>query len=238
MTFKFVDISKKFGDIQVLDHVSLDADENKLICMLGPSGCGKTTILNMIAGLIQPDAGIMLGFEHKKVSYLFQEHRLLPWKTVEENIQFVLPSQLGKKKRQAIVDEYIHLVGLDRFRNYLPRQLSGGMKQRVAIARAFAFPSDLLLMDEPFNGLDLPLKSALIEECLRLWHNDRRSVFYVTHDIREALTVGDSIYIFSERPSHIKACFSNDLPLELRQSQAKDSLFRQRETEIYDMLCK
>ncbi len=236
MTYKITEVRKKFNDIPVLDGITLEAPENQLTCILGPSGCGKTTLLNMIAGLVSPDSGKLEGFENSCISYLFQETRLLPWMSVEQNIDYVLSSRMTKKERMETVEKYIQLVGLNKFRHYLPEQLSGGMKQRVAIARAFAYPSDLLLMDEPFTGLDLPMKSALIEECLKLWKQDRRSVFYVTHEIREALTVGDYIYIFSERPARVRACFSNDLPLEDRQSQAKDSLFQQREREIYSLL--
>lgn len=236
MTYKIIDVHKQFDGIRVLDGITMEAAENQLICILGPSGCGKTTLLNMMAGLIEPDSGRLEGFNHSGVSYLFQENRLLPWMTVEQNIDFALSARLPKKKRPLIVDKYMRLVGLEDYRHYLPRQLSGGMKQRAAIARAFAYPSDLLLMDEPFTGLDLPLKSALIQECLLLWRMDRRSVFYVTHDIREALTVGDCIYVFSERPASVKARFDNDIPLEERFSPAKEEQFRQREIEIFDLL--
>lgn len=236
MTYRIIDLYKQFDDIPILDGITMDAAENQLICILGPSGCGKTTLLNIMAGLIKPDGGQMEGFDAGGVSYLFQENRLLPWMSVEQNIDFALSARVPAKKRPAIVNKYIRLVGLEEFRRYLPRHLSGGMKQRTAIARAFAYPSQLLLMDEPFTGLDLPLKSALIEECLKLWRQDRRSAFYVTHDIREALTVGDYIYIFSERPARVKAYFHNDLSLEDRLAHVKDDLFRERESKIYDLL--
>lgn len=236
MTYRIIDIKKSFDGIAVLDGITIDAAPHQLICILGPSGCGKTTLLNMMAGLVEPDSGSLEGFDGAGVSYLFQENRLLPWMNVEQNIDFALSARVPKKKRPAIVDKYVHLVGLDEFRRYLPRSLSGGMKQRAAIARAFAYPSELLLMDEPFTGLDSPLKSALIQECLKLWRQDLRSVFYVTHDIREALTVGDRIYIFSERPARVKACFHNDLSFEDRLSPAQEGLFRQRESEIFELL--
>ncbi|PLX17245.1 MAG: ABC transporter ATP-binding protein, partial [Marinilabiliales bacterium] len=177
-------------------------------CILGPSGCGKTTLLNLISKATKADQGNFQGFEHKTISYIFQEPRLLPWKNVRANISFVLNHIKTTKEKQKIADKYIRLVELYGFENYYPSELSGGMKQRVAIARAFSYPSDLILMDEPLKALDLKLKLNLIRSFRNLWQTDKRTVIFVTHDIDEALLLGNNIYVFSKAPAKIKERFS------------------------------
>jgi len=209
-------ISKSFGDLSVFDHLSLEATANHLTCILGPSGCGKTTLLHIIAGLISPDSGYLEGFDDQQTSYIFQEPRLLKWKTVAGNIDFVLKDQLTRRERKEKIQHYLELVELTEFEHYYPYQLSGGMRQRVAIARAFAYPSTLLLMDEPFSGLDLALKKTLIDAFVHLWTHDRRTVFFVTHDINEALLLGDDILVLTNRPAQVRQRMQISLPQQER----------------------
>ncbi len=234
MAFILSNIHKKFGDLYVLKDLSMRLEEHQLICILGPSGCGKTTLLNIISGVFPADQGEISGFEDKIISYLFQETRLLRWKTVEENIDFVLKDRLSKSQRTEIITRYVDMVGLRDFKNYYPDKLSGGMKQRVSIARAFAYPADILLMDEPFKGLDLQLKTVLMQAFISLWLMDKRSAFFVTHDIDEALLLGEKIYVLTERPGAVKGIISNDIPHQERNLQNEN--IRQIEQEIYKLV--
>lgn len=212
MSLVLTNLSKSFNGLEVLKNLSLREEENKIISILGPSGAGKTTLLNIISGVTKADAGQVSGFDGKSISYLFQEHRLLPWKTVEDNIDFVLKDKLGRAERRQVIARYLDMVDLTEFKTFYPEQLSGGMKQRVAIARAFAYPADILLMDEPFKGLDLQMKMALLGSFIRLWADDQRSVFFVTHDVQEALILGQEIYVLTDRPARIKSRVSNPIP--------------------------
>lgn len=220
-------IHKSFGDLTVLKNLNITVEEKRLICILGPSGSGKTTLLNIISGVLRPDQGEISGFAEKTISYLFQENRLLPWKTVEGNIDFVLKDKMKRAESQATIARYLEMVGLTGFKSYYPDKLSGGMKQRVAIARAFAYPADILLMDEPFKGLDLQMKLNLIDAFLNLWMLDRRSVFFVTHDIQEALLIGEEIYVLTDRPAMVKGKVSNLIP----HSQRKEDSPARRDIE-------
>jgi NitT/TauT family transport system ATP-binding protein len=208
MSLKISNLYKSFRDINLFNNFNIKLKENTITCILGPSGCGKTTLLNIIGKTIEADSGIFNGFENKKLSYIFQEPRLLPWKTVRENISFVLNENNESAKNNSIIDEYLKLVELDKFVNFYPSKLSGGMKQRVAIARAFAYSSDIILMDEPLKALDLKLKLNLIKAFQRIWQFDKRTVIFVTHDIDEALLLGNDIFVFSKTPVTIKKRFS------------------------------
>ncbi len=236
MGFHLNNIDISFGDLPVLRGLNMDVDEHRLICLLGPSGAGKTTLLNLISGTVKPDNGEVRGFEGKTISYLFQETRLLRWKTAEGNIDFVLKDHLGKAQRAEVINRYIEMVGLKDFRGYYPDQLSGGMKQRVAIARAFAYPSDILLMDEPFKGLDLQLKNSLMQAFINVWINDKRSVFFVTHDLDEALLLGDEIYVFTPSPGKVKGIISNPIP-HLERSLNADNM-QSIKTKLFELVTK
>jgi NitT/TauT family transport system ATP-binding protein len=235
MSFVLSNISKSFADLEVLKNLTLQEEENRIICILGPSGAGKTTLLNIISGVIKADQGELSGFADKNISYLFQEPRLLPWKTVAQNIDFVLQDKLNREERNQTISRYLDMVELAEFSSYYPSKLSGGMKQRVAIARAFAYPADILLMDEPFKGLDMQLKMTLIESFIKLWTLDQRSVFFVTHDIQEALLIGEEIYVLTDRPALVKGKISNPIPPAQRKNM--DSPVLQRiEQEIYQLI--
>jgi len=207
MNLQIKKLYKSFEDIILFKDFNIDFREHTISCILGPSGCGKTTLLNMISNTSQPGSGNFMGFNDKIISYIFQEPRLLPWKTVLENIYFVLNDSLSKKEKESIALKYSQLVELEKFNNYYPSKLSGGMKQRVAIARAFSYPSDIILMDEPLKALDLRLKMNLIKSFRQLWQMDKRTVIFVSHDIDEALLLGNDIYVFSKAPVEIKRKF-------------------------------
>lgn len=196
-------INKSFGELNIFNDFNISFPKNKISCILGSSGCGKTTLLNMISGLIPSNSGYITDINSSSISYIFQEPRLLDWFTVKENLDFILKDIYPKNEREKIIEKYLGLVSLYDFKNYYPKNLSGGMKQRLSIARAFAYPSDLLLMDEPFKGLDNKLKTSLMKSFLSLWNSDKRTVIFVTHDIDESLYIGDEIFVFKGNPVKI-----------------------------------
>ncbi|MCT4606985.1 MAG: ABC transporter ATP-binding protein [Marinisporobacter sp.] len=221
MTLRIQKLYKRYRELEIFNDFNITIPKNRVTCILGPSGCGKTTLLNIISGIVKVDAGEFLGFDGKVMGYLFQEPRLLPWKHVGENVEFILKDIYSKKERKKIVAEYLNIVNLQDFKDYYPKDLSGGMKQRVAIARAFAYPSDLLLMDEPFKGLDIKTKKLLIQAFVKLWMDDSRTVIFVTHNIEEALLLGDTIYLFSNSPVKIEKSFELNISKEKRDLQDK-----------------
>ncbi|WDV45135.1 ABC transporter ATP-binding protein [Clostridiaceae bacterium M8S5] len=188
-------IEKNFENIQVLKDFSLVVSKNEIVCIIGPSGCGKSTLLNMISGYIYPCSG-ELENKSDNISYVFQEDRLLPWRNVYENIQIV-----NKKQSKEHILSLIEKVGLKGFEEHYPLELSGGMRQRCAIARAFNYDANLLLMDEPFKSLDYNLRFNMIDQLLELWHTKKCAVVFVTHEIDEALLLGDRIVVLSSRPT-------------------------------------
>lgn len=192
---KLSDISKQYNNEMILKNFSMKFIKNKITVLLGPSGCGKTTLLNIISGIDKNYSGEVL-LNVKEVSYIFQEYRLIPWLTVYENVDFVLKSYMEKDERNKVIIKYLKLVNLYEHKNKYPGELSGGMQRRVAIARAFAYKSELLLMDEPFVGLDKELKQKIIKEFLQLWKYDKRTIILVTHDMDEANKMGDNIIDF------------------------------------------
>ncbi len=198
------------GKLEVFKDFSLSVKDGRVAALLGPSGCGKTTLLHMIAGMEHYDAGTIKGIPKStttnvaSLSYLFQEPRLLPWQTVFQNVDLVLQNHIpDKEKRTYTVNEFIRLVGLSDYAKLRPEELSGGMRQRVAIARAFAYPSQLILMDEPFQSLDTELRFQLIDAYQKLWKRIPRTTLLVTHDIQEALLLADTILVLSPRPAKI-----------------------------------
>lgn len=203
MTLEVKGLYKHFGDLVLFRDFSITFQEGTITCILGPSGCGKTTLLNIIGNILRPDRGILTGFDGKIISYIFQDPRLLPWKTVKGNIEFVLDKNMSAEQRQKLTEHFIRLVELEEFATYYPSELSGGMRQRVAIARAFVYPSDIILMDEPLKGLDIKLKLSLIQTFSRIWEDNRRTVIFVTHDVDEALLLSNEIVVFSRAPVQI-----------------------------------
>ncbi|HPJ22069.1 MAG TPA: ABC transporter ATP-binding protein [Clostridia bacterium] len=199
MPLEIKGLGKKYDKHIIFRDFDITFKDNVINCILGASGCGKTTLLNIISGLDKYDQGEILGVENTTFSYIFQEPRILDWYTVEENMWYVM----GGMDRDAAllrISRYLDVTGLTKFKTYYPGQLSGGMKQRLSIARAFAYPGKVLLMDEPFKGLDIRLKRELTDEFIRLWKEDKRTVLFVTHEPEEALMMADNIHIIGGEP--------------------------------------
>ena len=216
MSLEIKNLHKNFGNISLFNDFSIAFHEGTITCILGPSGCGKTTLLNIMGGIIKADSGQLSGFNEKAISYIFQDPRLLPWLTVGENIEFVLKGDMPAEQRHKVTGQLIRLMELEDFAGYYPSKLSGGMRQRVSIARAFAYPSDVILMDEPLKGLDIKLKLNLIRIFSRMWQADRRTVIFVTHDVDEALLLGSDIIVLSRPPAMIMLNERVDIPYETR----------------------
>lgn len=194
-------LEKEYQGLRVLAGLDFALKKGEIVCLLGPSGAGKTTLLNIMAGLSAPSAGSCRVFG--KLSYVFQEDRLLPWKTVLQNVMFP-GGKPDEEKAKAILEK----LGLIDFVNYYPAQLSGGMSQRAAIARAFYAGGDLLLMDEPFQSLDMELRLRLIKELIGLWEVRRNTIFFVTHNLEEAILLGHRILVLSVAPARVKKEFT------------------------------
>lgn len=207
--YEVKNIVKQYGDLEVLDKINMEFEENKITCILGPSGCGKTTLVNIIGGLLEKDSGHVIGFKDEDISFVFQEDRLIQWKNVRENIGFVLRDKMDKKSMEKIIDEYLDLVDLGKYKYYYPNELSGGMRQRISILRAFVYPSKVLIMDEPFKSLDINSKATAIEFILNLRKLKSKTCILITHDIDEALTLGDVIVILTEKPTKVKTIIEN-----------------------------
>ena len=210
--------SGKNGEVLAVNDVSFDVYDNEFLVLLGPGQCGKTVLLNMIAGLIEPDEGEIVLDGHPvsghdpKIGMVLQRTALMPWKTVMSNVE-IGPKWKGvaKKERRAYSQKFIDLVGLTGFEKSYPAQLSGGMKQRVGIARAYANDPEILIMDEPFGALDAQTRYAMEEEVTRIWEQQKRTVIFVTNNIEEACFLGDRIILFSNRPATIKEIYPNHM---------------------------
>src|SRR5437763_8926559 len=217
-------VSKSFqtssGLVQALEDVSLSVDEGELVCLVGASGCGKSTLLNIIAGLEKPDTGVVLA-DGKPISgpgrerlVMFQESALFPWLNVIGNVLFglKLKPNLTDKDRCDVAKYYLELVGLTRFERANIHELSGGMKQRVALARALAPNPRVLLMDEPFAALDALTREQLYGDLQRIWKSRRKTIVFVTHNVREAVCLGDRVLLFSPHPGRVQEEFRISLP--------------------------
>ena len=222
--------------MRVLEGVSFSVKQNDFVCIVGPSGCGKTTLLRLIAGLIKPSQG-SIRFTHPQegrrpqTAMVFQHQGLFPWMTVLDNVAFGLEMQgMARASRQTQASEFVSRVGLGDFLHAYPHQLSGGMRQRVAILRAFLSNPQILLMDEPFGALDAQTRILMQQELLNTWRENPKTVIYITHDIEEAILLGDRVLVMSGRPGKISEDIAIDLPrprtLELRANPRFEKLHR------------
>jgi NitT/TauT family transport system ATP-binding protein len=206
--------------VQALDNLSLDVADGEFVCLVGPSGCGKTTLLDIIAGLTKPDEGRVLA-DGQQVEgpgrqrlVMFQESALFPWLTVFGNIMFGLKlrADLTNAERRRIAQEHLELVGLEKFANANVHELSGGMKQRVALARALAPDPRVLLMDEPLASLDALTREQLYGDIQRIWVSRHKTIILVTHNVREAVCLGDRVVLLTANPGRIREQFQISLP--------------------------
>ena len=234
--------------VVALDNVSCEISAGEFLCIIGPSGCGKSTLLHAIAGFVQGTGGEALQ-DGKKILrpgpdriVMFQEYGLFPWLTVFENVEFgLLAKGVATAERKQIVQRYLELVKLEGFEQRLPHELSGGMKQRVSIARALAPDPAVILMDEPFAALDSLTRDLLQEEILRIWENTGKTFVLITHNIEEAVFLGDRVIVMTARPGRIKAQIEVNIPRprdpSMRTShprflEIKDQLSQLLRTEI------
>lgn len=228
------------GDVIALNGVDFEIKENEFICVVGPSGCGKSTLLNIIAGLEAPTEGAVY-IDNKRIEgtgvergVVFQQYALFPWLTVLKNVMFG-PKLQGKSKEEAeqIAMKYIKMVQLEDFINHYPKELSGGMKQRVAIARAYAVNPEVLLMDEPFGALDAQTRTQLQTELLETWEKERKTCFFITHDVEEAIILAQKVIIMSARPGRIKDVVEIDIPYPRDQETKMSPRFLELKNHIW-----
>lgn len=244
---KIENVVKKFngrnGEMVALNGVNLDIHENEFITVVGPSGCGKSTLLNIIAGLHEPTSGRVI-CNGKEVhgtgtdrGVVFQQYALFPWLTVKKNIKFALDMRGVKgEQAEAEIQKYLKMVDLEKFADHYPKELSGGMKQRVAIARAYAANPQVLLMDEPFGALDAQTRTQLQTELLETWEKDRKTCFFITHDVEEAIILAQKVIIMSARPGRIKSIIDIDIPYPRTQETKMTPRFLELKNEIWSQV--
>ena len=244
---KIDNVVKKYqgrnGEVIALNGVSLDIHENEFICVVGPSGCGKSTLLNNIGGLDTPTSGAIY-VDGKPVDgpspergIVFQQYALFPWLTVEQNVAFGLKLQ-GKSKEECaeITKKYLKMVELEKFADSYPKELSGGMKQRAAIARAYAVNPEVLLMDEPFGALDAQTRTQLQSELLQTWQEEKKTCFFITHDVEEAIILAQRVVIMSARPGRIKEIVDIDIPYPRTQETKMSPRFMELKNYIWNQV--
>lgn len=218
-------VAHSYRDVEALKNVTLDVHQGEFVCLLGPSGCGKTTLLYALAGQMAPSFGNITidGQEVKEPSpdrlLMFQEPALFPWLTVKQNLMFALKSkQPQRRRREELALRFIQRVQLEGFENTLPHQLSGGMRMRASLARALAMDPAVLLMDEPFGALDAQTRGQMHQLLQKVWIESKKTVVFVTHDVREALVLGDRVVVMATRPGRIL----KDLEVRLERPRDPD----------------
>jgi NitT/TauT family transport system ATP-binding protein len=205
--------------MRAVEDISLDIRDSEFICIVGPSGCGKSTLLRMISGLEPVTSGeIRMGGKKitspsPEIGFVFQEYTLFPWRTVAKNVEFGLElKKMPPEEREKVAGKYIDMVGLEKFKDSYPHQLSGGMRQRTAIARTLAVNPEILLMDEPFGALDAQTRNILQEQLLDIWNKEKKKVLFVTHNVDEAVFLADRVIIMTARPGRIKEIVDINIP--------------------------
>jgi NitT/TauT family transport system ATP-binding protein len=231
-------------EVVAIEDLSFSVEEGELVAILGPSGCGKTTVLNITAGFVEPTDGRVL-LRGNPISapgpdrgVVFQSFALFPWKTVLANVAFGLKMRgMGRKEREQVAHEYLDLVGLQGFATKYPHELSGGMQQRVGVARVLANEPDVMLMDEPFASVDAQTRMKLQEDLTRIWEERQPTIFFVTHDVEEAVFLSDRVIVLTPRPGRLRQIVDIDIrrPREWRRLVNDDS-FRRTTQGIIDLL--
>ena len=224
------------NELKVLEDISLSIYAGEIVALVGPSGCGKTTLLNIAADLLKPNQGDVVQRQNLRTAYIFQEPRLLPWKTAEANISFVQDSFLPPEEAAVVRADLLRKTGLAPFRDAFPAQLSGGMKQRLEIIRALSVKPELLLMDEPFKSLDIDLKYQLQELILEQYAQDQFAVLFITHDPEEAVMMADRVILLTDKPARIH----REITIEQRRQERslKDQKIYHKLEEILGFLLK
>ncbi len=227
-------VSRAYGANLVLKDFDFAVGPGEIVCLLGPSGCGKTTLLNLLAGLLEPDAGQIIR-PTGPPGYVFQEPRLLPWRTASQNLALGLKAQhLPAAQRSATIDTYLDRLGLREAARLYPHQLSGGMRQRVALGRAFAVDPAYLLLDEPFKSLDLALRLQLVRLLLAEWLRRPRPIVFVTHDTAEAALAGQRILVLGSHPLAVRDEIALATPPQERRPD--DPAILQAQARLYALL--
>jgi NitT/TauT family transport system ATP-binding protein len=224
------------GRVLAVKDISFSVHPSEFLCLLGPSGGGKTTILNILAGLLTPTSGevrigdALLDKNRQNRGVVFQDFaQLFPWRTARHNIEFGLEMRrVDKATREKTADEFLHLVGLEKFADVFPHQLSGGMQQRVAIARSLAYNPQVLLMDEPFAALDAMTRDDMQQLLAGIWQKTKKTIVYITHNVAEAIYLGDKVVVLNAHPGTVKAEIALDLPRP-RDPLSQPFIERQRE---------
>lgn len=232
-------LTKRFGDLTVLNDICFDIKAGELVAIVGPTGCGKTTFLNTLSKLMPATSGqILIDGEEANprkhnISYVFQEPTCLPWRTVRENVAYGMEVKgVPHKERMDRTNKIMELVGLASCADLYPNQVSASMVQRIAVSRAFAVEPDLLLMDEPYGQLDVKLRYYLEDELVSLWQKLKSTVLFVTHNIEEAVYVAERILVLSNKPTTIKAEIDVDLPRPRNFLDPKFMEIRQKVTDL------
>lgn len=235
--------NSKGEEFESLDNVNLTIEKGEFICLLGPSGCGKSTLLNLMAGFDKPSTGdiVINNNQVKEPSpdfvTIFQNYGLLPWRSVKKNVELGLESKkISKKERSKIADEFIELVGLSKFSKHHPSQLSGGMQQRVAIARALAVDPEIIFMDEPFGALDAMTRMNMQDEISSIWEKKKKTIIFVTHDIEEAVFLGDKIVIMTPSPGKIKSIVN--VPISRKRDRTSEGFLKIRDSVFEEFKMK
>ncbi|MDR3263912.1 MAG: ABC transporter ATP-binding protein [Clostridiales bacterium] len=227
----FESVCKSFGATVVFDGLNDAFEKGKVSCLLAPSGSGKTTLLNMVAGTLKPDGGTIKNLP-EAVSYVFQEERLIPQKTAYKNLEFVLkPKYPDAKKLGAIIASHLEAAGLKDAADMYPNEMSGGMRQRLSLIRALANPAETLLMDEPFNALDMTLRAGITDMFLKYLATYKKTVLFVTHDLDEAISAGDNIHIYTSKP--MRLIIKLEIPGTKGERKLYDGAMTKFKKEIY-----